>query len=205
MATQDCCSPRNDGCVGSMRRADVLRGVGDGGLFNGLLVCWRMSDDERNGNGKYRGPTRAAPYPVSRLSAPISLVETAREIERAEQWIASTSNAKLETIAAQMRALRAQAEDVLRKAKQDAALHRAEARFVRHPGKVYHLYSRGPGDDYWSLLSPEDWAGKTPHAFLGSYRLEADQSWTPLGDVAERDREQAPLAELTRGALLSGD
>jgi hypothetical protein len=161
-----------------------------------------MSDDERAGSGKYRGPERAAPYALSRLAGPISLVDVAREIERADQTIASTAGAKLELIAEQMRNLRAQAEQVLERAQRDAELHRAEARFVRHPGKVYHLYERPTGARYWSLLSPEEWAGAPPHAHVGSYRLELDQSWTPLREAEARDRERSKIDELIRTAQL---
>lgn len=151
-----------------------------------------QSDRERiAGTPRYRGPERAAPYALSRLSGPISLVDSAREIERADQWIASTANAKLSTIAAQMQALRVQAEAVLQKAQEDAELHRAVARFVRHPGQTYHLYAQPDGGRYWSLLSPEEWGAKPPHVFLGSYRLELDQSWTRL----DRKREYEPQHE----------
>jgi hypothetical protein len=155
---------------------------------------------------RHEGPARASPYPVSRLSGPVSLVDAAREIERAEQWIASISEAKLEQIAAQMRALREQAEQVLVEARDNAALHRAEARFQRHPGKTYHLYERLEGQRYWSLLAPTDWSGQPPHAFVGSYRLEADQSWTPLMATAQRDQRRLPVADwLDRGLLPARD
>jgi hypothetical protein len=168
----------------------------------------RQPDHERPADPERapRGPDRASPYPVSRLSGPVSLVDTAREIERADQWIASTSEAKLEQIAAQMRALREQAEQVLSEARENVALHRAEARFQRHPGKTYHLYERPGGQRYWSLLAPTDWAGQPPHPFVGSYRLEADQSWTPLARIAERDQRRFPVADwLERGLLPAHD
>jgi hypothetical protein len=156
----------------------------------GAKNCYRIEDmsDDTPGDKKprYEGPHNAAPYPLSRLSAPISLVDAAREVEHADQWIASTASARLSQIAAQMQALRAQAEAVLRKAQEDAALHRAEARFNRLPGNTYHLYERADGGRYWSMLSPEEWGGKPPHAFVGSYRLEADRSFT---------RVDAPPAE----------
>jgi hypothetical protein len=128
------------------------------------------------------------------------LVDAAREIERADQWIASTSHAKLEQIAAQMRALREQAEQVLNEARANASLHRAEARFARHPGKTYHLYERADGQRYWSMLSPDDWRDAAPHRFVGSYRLELDQSWTPVAKLNQRDRARMPVEHwLERG------
>jgi len=164
-----------------------------------------MSDDEQAGDERprelrHQGPERASPYPVSRLSGPVSLVDAAREIEHADHWIASTSESKLVLIAAQMHALRQQAEQVLAEARQNATLHRAEARFQRHPGKTYHLYERADQQRYWSLLAPADWNGQPPHVYVGSYRLEADQSWTPLERTVERDHARLPVADwLERG------
>jgi hypothetical protein len=165
-----------------------------------------MSDGVRDGSGRYRGPSSAAPYALSRLSGPVSLVDVAREIEQADQWIASTATAKLSVIAEQMRALHDSARAVLEKAERDAALHRAEARFKRYPGRTYHLYERPEGVLYWSLLSPEDWGGQPPHPFLGSYRLESDQSFTPLAPAGLQpaDREPDPLEAWLKPRLLRG-
>lgn len=148
-----------------------------------------MDDAERPKSASqqqpYAGPERAAPYGLSRLSGPVSLVDVAREIEHADTMIASVTHAQLRLIAEQMAALRAEAERVLTRAKHNAELHRAEARFVRHPGKTYHLYAResgaqGPEICYWSLLSPSEWEGRPPHRFIGSYRLEVDQTFTQV-------------------------
>jgi hypothetical protein len=34
------------------------------------------------------------------------------------------------------------------------------------------------------MLSPDDWGGRPPHPFVGSYRLEADMSWTAAEAIA---------------------
>lgn len=151
-----------------------------------------MGDDEQppkqGGQQPFSGPSRTAPYALSRLSGPVSLVDVAREIEHADAFIASTTNAQLRLIAEQMATLRNEAERLLEQARINAELHRVEARFVRHPGKTYHLYERADGAGtevrYWSLLAPADWGYRPPHRFLGSYRLESDQSWTLLGPQA---------------------
>jgi Protein of unknown function (DUF2452) len=164
-----------------------------------------MDDDTSKGSGRYRGEARAAPYALSRLSGPISLVDVAREIQAADTSLASVATGKLEVIAEQMRLLRAQAEAVLAEAQQSAELHRVEARFKRIPGKTYHLYARPDGSRYWSLLSPSEWSGAPPHAFEGSYRLETDQSFTPLERAAERDARRAELTGLVTRKLTTGD
>lgn len=149
-----------------------------------------MSDEPTKPQRPYQGEPRAAPYALSRLSGKVSLIDVAREIEQADQWIASTTGAQLTLIAEQIAALRDKAQTVLERARENADLHRAEARFSRRPGNVYHLYERAEDDRYWSMLSPDEWGGAPPHAFVGSYRLEQDQSWTPLAEIDARGAQQ---------------
>jgi len=68
------------------------------------------------------------------------------------------------------------------------------ARFKRCLGRVYQLYRRAEGARYWSLLSPSEWAGAPRHAFLGSYRLESDQSFSWL----HGEPESGGLAPIAR-------
>ena len=65
----------------------------------------------------------------------------------------------------------------------------------------YHLYERENGTLYFSMLSPDDWGGEAPHTFRGSYRLEADMSWTPEEEIAARDEKRGVVQRL----LGSGD
>ena len=71
-----------------------------------------------------------------------------------------------------------------------------ECAFKRRPGLRYHLYERGNGTLYFSMLSPEDWGAAAPHAFRGTYRLEADMSWTPDEDVAARDEKRGVVQKM---------
>jgi hypothetical protein len=142
----------------------------------------------------------AAPYPLSRLSAPIDLIDVAREIQAADTVLSAVAAGKLESIARQIRALQAEAARTLAEAQADAALHRVRCSFKKIPGKLYHLYERADGERYFSLLSPEDWKGQPPHVFQGSYRLEADMRFTPADQLQAREREWSELRPLlTRG------
>ena len=146
-------------------------------------------------------PNNAAPYPLSRLSPPFSLVDAAQEIEAADTMVAAVASAELEAIARQIRALREQAEQVLARAQRDAELHRADVRFRKQPGKLYHLYEEPSGRRYFSMLSPEDWRGAPPHPVLGSYRLGVDLRWTLISGGEESS--DARIAQV-RQALGSG-
>lgn len=130
------------------------------------------------------------------MSARHDLIDMAREIQLADAAVTAVASAQLETIARQIRELQREAARVLETAQRDAELHRATCRFKKIPGHVYHLYARPNGERYLSLLSCDDWNGSPPHVFEGSYRLEADMRWTPLGDVTARDRVQRELAPL---------
>lgn len=150
-----------------------------------------MTDGMKRYEGpNHTGPASTSPYAVSRLGAPIDLVDTAREIARADAVISTVTADRLAQIADQIRALQDQAREVLARARRDAMLHRATCRFQKVVGQVYHLYRKGEGDEaptYFSMLSPDDWRGAPPDPFVGSFRLEPDQSWTAVEDIAARD------------------
>lgn len=135
------------------------------------------------GADRHEGPAHSSPYPVSRLSGAIDLVDTARQIQEADQAIGNRTNAKLTVIARQIRALQEEAQQVLEDNQRDTRLHHAKCNFERRPGAIYHLYERDSGETYFSMLAPEDWRDGPPHTHVGSYRLEADLSWTPVEEL----------------------
>lgn len=144
-----------------------------------MLVCYRSRLDDETTSPDL-GPERLIPYPTSRLAPRFELVDTALEIARADEALASVTNARLEIVAEQIRALQAKARAILDEARTSAELHRARCSFVRRPGQAYHLYERSSGELYFSLLSLADWGDRAPHRFVGTYRLEADMRWTRL-------------------------
>jgi len=147
----------------------------------------------------HQGDERSSPYPVSRLAPAFGMVELAEELEKADQMVSGRVNAQLAQIATQIRSLQAQAREVLETAHEDMQLHRAKCNFRRIPGKVYHLYRHNNGELHFSMLSPNDWRGRPPHEFVGSYRLESDLSWVPATQApAAMDPELLQLLALQR-------
>lgn len=148
---------------------------------------------------KHAGSDATAPYPVSRMAPAFGLVDLAREVEEADNMLANVAHGKLRIIAEQMRTLREEAERVLEQARRDQELHRARCNFKRQPGRIYHLYRRGNGELYFSMLSPREWGGAPPHPFEGSFRLENDMSWTPAEAGSDPDRETDALVRQLLG------
>lgn len=162
-----------------------------------------VSDDEQRYSGdNVRGPDHASPYPVSRLGAPVSLVDHARFIESASSKVALRTNAQLEVIVEQMRALQERARAIIEQATRDVDLIHAECRFHRVAGRVYHLYERPDGHRYFSMLGPDEFGGHAPSGFVASFRYEADESWTRLDDVAALDRHRAEIKGFVSSRLL---
>lgn len=143
----------------------------------------------KNKTIRHQGGDNTAPYPVSRLSPGISLVDMAREIEQAEKQIHNTSHAKLKVIAEQILQLKQQARAVLEQAQHDQTLHHAECSFRKIPGKTYHLYARSNGQLYFSMLSPADWNYQSSNEYRGSYTLLADMSWKAAEKTAEENED----------------
>ena len=136
---------------------------------------------------KHSGDDRSSPYPTSRLAPQVELVDLARQISEADSMVNNRVSAKLKVIADQIKALQREARAVLDEARQDQELHRAECQFKRIPGRLYHLYKKADGKTYFSMLSPDDWNGRSPHTYINSYRLENDMSWTPLENLDDED------------------
>jgi len=153
----------------------------------------------------HAGDARSSPYPVSRLAPAFDSRELVAEVERAEAMLGARTSAKLRVIADQIRLLQQEARKVLDEARDEQALNRAECAFRRIPGQTYHLYRRANGRTFFSMLSPEDWGGCSPHDFLGSYRLENDYSWTPAGQSGQDDETGALVDELLRIGGLAAD
>jgi len=145
--------------------------------------------------GRYDGPSRAAPYGLSRMAPSYALVDVAAEIEKADSMLATVTGGKLGVIVEQIRRLQDEARTMLERAQRDAALHRARCSLEKKAGGVYHLYRRHEDGVLWfSLLAPEEWIRPQPQTFEGSYRLEADMSFTRV-DVA--DQAVAPSADVS--------
>jgi len=145
--------------------------------------------------GRYDGPSRSAPYPLSRTAPSYDLVDVAAQIQKADQTLATMTGGKLGVIAEQIAMLQNQARALLEKAQRDAELHRARCSFEKKPGGVYHLYRKHHGERWFSRIGPDEWVGSQEQTFEGSYRLEVDMSFTRT-DIAENGPAVVPIAAL---------
>ncbi len=152
-----------------------------------------MSEEgfKRDDGKLHEGPRQASPYPISRLAPVHDLVDVARQIQDADRMLGTVTGTRLQLLAKQIRALQEEARTILEAASRDAELHRAACHFQRRPGQTYHFYRRPEGTLYISMLSPADWHDHPPHEHAGSYRLEADMSWTRAEDADVIDAERA--------------
>lgn len=152
-----------------------------------LSRCYRenVSSDSliRHNGPRHGGPARTSPYPTHRLAPPHSLVDLAREIERADEVLHCTTHGRLDELAEQIRLLQARAREIIAEAAVDRYLHRAGCSFSRRVGASYHLYRRENGSVYFSMLAPEEWK-EPPHEFVGTFRLNGDRSWTAIEEPA---------------------
>lgn len=94
------------------------------------------SKDKKKAGERWQGPDHAAPYPVSRLAPPVSLVEMAREIEEADRFTSARVNAQLKVIAGQIEDLQVKAREIMADARMEQELHRAACAFKKIPGRV---------------------------------------------------------------------
>ncbi|MCG8570088.1 MAG: DUF2452 domain-containing protein [Spirochaetes bacterium] len=123
------------------------------------------------------------PYPSRTLDPPISIVEQAKEIEKAEKMLSLQVNGKLELIVKQIRFLQEEARKIIEEAHHDLNLHKVKCNFVKIPGETIHLYEKADHSLYFSRLSFQDWQGEPPHVYKGSYQFREDHSFVKISST----------------------
>ncbi|XP_022668456.1 uncharacterized protein C08B11.9-like isoform X2 [Varroa jacobsoni] len=125
------------------------------------------------------------------------VVALAQQLHEANNFVQANACNKLKPIVDQMKFLRQQAISVLESAQRDQKLHEVQCSFRKAPGQIYHLYEKSTGKQYFSMLSPQEWGSQAPdQKHIGSFRLEADQSWTPEYEITRRDQDILTLRNL---------
>ncbi|XP_032824178.1 uncharacterized protein C1orf50 homolog [Petromyzon marinus] len=142
------------------------------------------------------GVRLVSPYHTNRSGDPMDLVALAQQVQKADEFIRANACNKLSVIADTIRYLQEQARTVLEETVRDADLHRAACNVVKKPGNTYFLYQRDSGQQYFSILSPQDWGSRCPNDFLGAFKLQADMSWTPADEAEEKEGKLSSLRQL---------
>ncbi|XP_036034339.1 uncharacterized protein C1orf50 homolog [Onychomys torridus] len=142
------------------------------------------------------GLALVSPYHTNRVGDPLDLVALAEQVQKADEFIRANATNKLTVIAEQIQHLQEQARKVLEDARRDADLHHVACNMVKKPGNIYYLYQRESGQQYLSIISPEEWGAGCPHDFLGAYKLQHDLSWTPYEDIEKQDAKIGMMDKL---------
>jgi hypothetical protein len=62
-------------------------------------------------------------------------------------------------------------------AQDNQLIYNANISFSPIVGKVYHLYRKESGDEWVSMVGPNEWGPNFTFEFLGSFRLATDSVW----------------------------
>ncbi|XP_030242701.1 uncharacterized protein C1orf50 homolog [Drosophila navojoa] len=132
------------------------------------------------------------------------IINLAQQIQSADKQLKNSTHQKLVVILDQIKMLQAQAMNILKESNESQALHSAACNFTKRPGHIYHLYQRSTGQNYFSMLSPEEWNHPADQTFKGSYRLEYDLSWTPIDKIREHDDKLKLVEQCINSASNNG-
>lgn len=149
-----------------------------------------MTDDVKYKGENLKGLTHSSPYPTSRLSPSIELVELAKEVASADDMLTVQAAGKLRLLAVQIEKLQSSARQILAETKRNQELHRTECGFKKIVGCQYHLYRRPDNSLVFSMIGPGEWgtaAGRVALDFVGTYRLEQDKTWTRVDSGADSE------------------
>jgi len=133
------------------------------------------------------------------------LMILAEQIQRADQSVKSNVTNKLSLIADQIMFLQEQAKKILEKARLEMELHNSACNLAKKPGTMYYYYERSSGQKYLSIMSPSDWGIYCPHDFIAAYRLEYDNSWTPVDETEKFDERSSLIQQVMSHKLAIKD
>jgi len=118
-------------------------------------------------------------YPTRTMDPPISAVDRVKEIEKAGLSVQSHLNAKLDIILHQIQNLQQEAKKIIEQAEEDMKLHQIKCNFEKRIGMKIHCYMRKNGENFFSLLSPEEWQN-SPAVFLATYLIKPDMGFEKI-------------------------
>lgn len=128
------------------------------------------------------------------------IISLATQIHNADEAIKNNASTKLTLILEQIQFLQSQAKKILEESEEQTGLHHIACNFKKISGQIYHLYEKESGQKYFSMLSPQEWGNSSTQLFLGSYRLEADLSWTPADKIVEMNKSRQWAQNLMESA-----
>ncbi len=117
--------------------------------------------------------------PTRTLDPKISIVDQAKEIEKASEILNLRINHKLEVILKQIRLLQEEAKKIIEEAYNDLELHKVKCNFEKRVGEVIFLYKKD-NELFFSRISPQEWNGIIDYEYLGSYRLRSDYTFEKI-------------------------
>jgi len=109
------------------------------------------------------------PYGDSVSAPAITEVDTTGYREIKSKEASAKLRGRYQELQEEFRQLVATSEDTQR-------MYDASVSFVPIVGQVYHLYRRENGDEWISMIAPDDF-GRYYHEYLGSYCLATDSVW----------------------------
>lgn len=133
------------------------------------------------------------------------LMDLANTISSADSHIKSATTGKLKQIHDQIKVLQQQALKCLEDAKRDQMLHQAACNVKKRPGSMYYLYEKNSDkkepEQYFSIMSPEDWGTSCPHKFLGAYKLDYNMQFVPQEELKETMAQNSFIEDVYNKAM----
>lgn len=117
--------------------------------------------------------------PTRTLDPKISIIDQAKEIEKASEILTLKVNSKLELILSQIKLLQEEARKIIKEAYNDLELHKVKCNFEKKIGETLFLYKKN-NELFFSRISPKEWNGIINYEYLGAYRLRSDYTFEKI-------------------------
>ena len=127
------------------------------------------------------------PYAHTVGGAVIKPIDKGRVKGRAVAAMYEQTDIQLSQIKEQIDLLAAQARKLHERVQLSEEIYQTDMNFEPLIGRVYYLYRRKNGKTVLSMVSPQEWGGKPPYAFVASVKMLADHTWEVMETASEEE------------------
>ena len=122
------------------------------------------------------------PYAHSVSGAVIKPIDKGRVKGLAVAAMYEQTEMQLDQIRKQVELLAEQAHRIQKRVEISERIYQTEMPFKPLIGHTYHLYARKSGEEFLSMVAPEEWGRKAAVTFRATVKLLADHTWDVLNE-----------------------
>lgn len=145
-----------------------------------------MTEEDKKDSGYYFGPAALSPIPLTVSSPIIKATDKGKIRSNALESMKKHAEQQMSLLRKQAQLIMDQVKQIEERIRISEEIYLADMSFEPVVGHTYHLYSKGSGKKFLSIVAPHEWGRSKPDglAYIATVTLLPDKSWefNPMSD-----------------------